>query len=176
VSFGIISLVPQRLLQTGLPRNRKLEIRRRSGGSGPPLRTALRNSKLPGMATEFVAGRLEESQPAILSPKLALQLGRMVQPALIEEVCGALWTTGPYRRNGVDDKANVLPRQLRALRRFSTDKRASADRSDQLPDGRIPFGNSAVCEYAVRTQELRTYRFTAGADTHFSSIFPYRFY
>jgi hypothetical protein len=84
----------------------------------------LRNSKLPDMATEFVAGRLEESQPAILSPKLALELGRMVQPALIEEVCGALWTTGPYqRRNGVDDKANVLPRQLRALRRISTDKR-----------------------------------------------------
>jgi hypothetical protein len=36
------------------------------------------------------------TQPAILSPKLALQLGRMVQPALIEEVCGALWTTGLY--------------------------------------------------------------------------------
>jgi hypothetical protein len=36
------------------------EIRRRSGGSGPPLRTALQNSKLPGMFPEFVAGRLDE--------------------------------------------------------------------------------------------------------------------
>src|ERR1700730_13972056 len=33
------------------------EICRRSGGSGPPLRTALQNSKLPGMFPEFVAGR-----------------------------------------------------------------------------------------------------------------------
>src|ERR1700680_314199 len=51
------------------------EIRRRSGGSGPPLRTALQNSKLPGMFQEFVAGRLDESQPPISSPKLALQIG-----------------------------------------------------------------------------------------------------
>src|SRR4029077_2411534 len=34
---------------------------------------------------------------------------RIVQPALIEEVCGAVWTSGPcQRRDGVDDKANVL--------------------------------------------------------------------
>src|SRR5207253_8976865 len=52
------------------------EIRRRSGGSGPPLRTALPNSKLPGILPEFVAGRLDESQPAIPSPKLALQIDR----------------------------------------------------------------------------------------------------
>src|SRR6267154_5527777 len=51
------------------------EIRRRSGGSGPPLRTALQNSKLPGMFPESVGGRLDESQPAIPSPKLALQIG-----------------------------------------------------------------------------------------------------
>jgi addiction module HigA family antidote len=50
------------------------EIRRRSGGSGPPLRTALQNSKLPGMFPEFVAGRLDESQPAIPSPRLAVRL------------------------------------------------------------------------------------------------------
>src|SRR4029077_205544 len=50
------------------------EIRRRSGGSGPPLRTALQNSKLPGMFREFVAGRLNESQPAIPSPKPAPQI------------------------------------------------------------------------------------------------------
>src|SRR5260370_14388394 len=50
------------------------DIRRRSGRSGPPLRTALRNSKLPGMFPEFVAGRLDESQPQIPSPKLTLQV------------------------------------------------------------------------------------------------------
>src|SRR6202162_4992967 len=50
------------------------EIRRRSGGSGPPLRTAFQNSKLPSMFPEFVAGRLDESQPPIPSPKLALQI------------------------------------------------------------------------------------------------------
>src|ERR1700693_5566247 len=50
------------------------EIRRRSGGSGPPLRTALQNSRLPGLFLEFVAGRLDESQPPIPSPKLALQI------------------------------------------------------------------------------------------------------
>src|SRR5258708_19569338 len=34
---------------------------------------------------------------------------RIVQPALIEEVCGAVWTSGPcQRRDGVDYKANVL--------------------------------------------------------------------
>src|SRR6202162_4170223 len=49
-------------------------IRRRSGGSGPPLRTALQNSKLAGMFPEFVAGRLDESQPPIPSPKLALRI------------------------------------------------------------------------------------------------------
>src|SRR5271156_4077446 len=37
------------------------ESRRRSGGSGPPLRTALQHSKLPGMFPAFVAGRLDES-------------------------------------------------------------------------------------------------------------------
>src|ERR1700693_1130293 len=42
--------------------------------SGPPLRTALQNSKLPGMFQEFAAGRLDESQPPIPSPKLALQI------------------------------------------------------------------------------------------------------
>jgi hypothetical protein len=41
-------------------------------------------------------------------------------------------------------------------------RNASVDRSDQLPDGRILFCNPTVCEYAVRTQELRIYRFTAG--------------
>src|ERR1700722_6556660 len=50
------------------------EIRRRSGGSGPPVRTAFQNSKLPGMFPEFVAGRLDESQPPIPSPKLVLQI------------------------------------------------------------------------------------------------------
>src|SRR5580704_15366 len=50
------------------------EIRRRSGGSGPPLRMAFQNSKLPGMFPEFVAGRLDESRPPIPSPKLALQI------------------------------------------------------------------------------------------------------
>jgi DNA invertase Pin-like site-specific DNA recombinase len=58
----------------------------------------------------------------------------------------------------------------RFVRRISTDKRPCVDRSDQLPDGRILFHNPTVCEYVVRTQELRIYRFTA--DTHFSSIFP----
>src|SRR5258708_8574538 len=34
---------------------------------------------------------------------------RIVQPALIDEVRGAVWTGGPcQRRDGVDDKANVL--------------------------------------------------------------------
>src|SRR3984893_9904848 len=50
------------------------EIRRRSGGSGPPLRTAFQNSKLPGMYPECVAGRLDESQPPTPSPKLALPI------------------------------------------------------------------------------------------------------
>src|SRR5580693_8688139 len=50
------------------------EIRRRSGGSDPPLRTALQNSKLPGMFPEFVAAPLDESQPAIPSPKPALRI------------------------------------------------------------------------------------------------------
>ncbi len=50
------------------------EIRRRSGGSGPPLRTAFQNSTLPGMFQEFVAGRLDESQAPIPIPKLALQI------------------------------------------------------------------------------------------------------
>src|ERR1700682_2362596 len=50
------------------------EIRRRSGGSGPPPRTALQNSRLPGMFPEFVAGRPDESQPPIPSPKLALRI------------------------------------------------------------------------------------------------------
>src|SRR5258708_15999916 len=50
------------------------EIRHRTGGSGPPPRTALQNSKLLGMFPEFAAGRLDESQPAIPSPKLALQI------------------------------------------------------------------------------------------------------
>src|SRR5258706_16081524 len=50
------------------------EILRRTGGSGPPPRTALQNSKLPGMFPGLVAGRLDESQPAIPSPKLALQI------------------------------------------------------------------------------------------------------
>jgi NAD(P)-dependent dehydrogenase (short-subunit alcohol dehydrogenase family) len=35
----------------------------RSGRSGPPLRTTLQNSKLPGMFPELAAGRLDESQP-----------------------------------------------------------------------------------------------------------------
>src|SRR6202790_2546089 len=52
------------------------EIRRRSGGSGPPLRTASQNSKLPGMFPEFVAGRLDESQLPIPSPTLVLQIDR----------------------------------------------------------------------------------------------------
>ena len=38
---------------------------------------------------------------------------------------------------------------------ISTYKRPSVDRSDQLPDERILFCNPTVCEYAVRTQELR---------------------
>src|SRR6202048_1337975 len=50
------------------------EILRRTGGSGPPPRTALKNSKLLGMFPEFVVARLDESQPAIPSPKLALQI------------------------------------------------------------------------------------------------------
>src|SRR5258708_32579502 len=50
------------------------EIRRRTGGSGPPPRTALQNSKLLGMFPEFVVARLDVSQPAIPSPKLALQI------------------------------------------------------------------------------------------------------
>src|ERR1700730_15376090 len=50
------------------------EIRHRSGGSGPPPRTALQNSRLPGMFPKFVAGRPDESQPPIPSPKLALQI------------------------------------------------------------------------------------------------------
>jgi len=34
---------------------------------------------------------------------------RIVQPSLIEEVCGAVWTSGPcQRRDGVDYKANAL--------------------------------------------------------------------
>src|SRR5580704_15427281 len=34
---------------------------------------------------------------------------RIVQPASIEELCRAVWTSGPcQRRDGVDDKANVL--------------------------------------------------------------------
>jgi hypothetical protein len=34
---------------------------------------------------------------------------RIVQPALIEKLCRAVWTSGPCeRRNGVDYKANVL--------------------------------------------------------------------
>src|SRR5258708_32437786 len=34
---------------------------------------------------------------------------RIVQPALIEEICGAVWTSGPCQcRDGVDYKANVL--------------------------------------------------------------------
>src|SRR6266446_9681735 len=34
---------------------------------------------------------------------------RIVQPALIDEVRGAVWSSGPCQsRNGVDDKANVL--------------------------------------------------------------------
>src|SRR5207245_11039 len=49
-------------------------IRRRSDGIGPPLRRALRNSERPGMCAEFVAGRRDESQPPIPSPKLALQV------------------------------------------------------------------------------------------------------
>jgi len=40
-------------------------------------------------------------------------------------------------------------------------------RRNQLPDERILFHNPTACEYVVRTQELRVYRFTAGADTHF---------
>src|SRR5260370_17716624 len=50
------------------------EIRRRTDGSGPPPRTALQNSKLLGMFPEFVVARLDVSQPAIPSPKLALQI------------------------------------------------------------------------------------------------------
>src|SRR5580693_6625420 len=50
------------------------EIRRRSGGSGPLLRTAFQNSKLPGMFPEFAAAPLDESQPAIPSPKPALRI------------------------------------------------------------------------------------------------------
>src|SRR5882724_3669151 len=34
---------------------------------------------------------------------------RIVQPALIEKLCRAVWTSGPHqRRDGVDYKANVL--------------------------------------------------------------------
>src|SRR6266481_10062919 len=34
---------------------------------------------------------------------------RIVQPALIEEICGAVWTSGPCQcRDGVDYEANVL--------------------------------------------------------------------
>jgi hypothetical protein len=85
------------------------EIRRRSGGSGPPLRMALQISKLPGMFPEFVAGRLDESQPPIPSPKLAFRKTLIVQPSLIVKLCRAVWTSGPRQRwNGVDDKANVL--------------------------------------------------------------------
>jgi len=61
------------------------------------------------MSPEFVADRLDESQPAIPSPRHALQTDRIVQPALIEEVCGAVWTSGPCQlRDGADYKANVL--------------------------------------------------------------------
>src|SRR5258708_24480315 len=56
------------------------EIRRRSGGSAPPLRTALQNSKLPGMFPEVVAGRLDETQPPIPSPELAFQLDPYIPP------------------------------------------------------------------------------------------------
>jgi len=40
---------------------------------------------------------------------------------------------------------------------IGNEKRASVDRSDQLPDGRILFCNPTVCEYAVRTLELRNF-------------------
>src|SRR5258707_1586320 len=50
------------------------EIRRRTGGSGPPPRTALQNSKLLGMFPEFVVARLDVSHPAIPSAKHALQI------------------------------------------------------------------------------------------------------
>jgi hypothetical protein len=69
----------------------------------------LQNSKLPGMLPEFVAGRLDESQPPIPSPKLALQIHPYSPASVIEEVCRAVRTSGPRQcRNGVDYKANVL--------------------------------------------------------------------
>ena len=37
------------------------------------------------------------------------QKTRIFQPGLIEKLCRAVWTSGPcQRRDGVDDKANVL--------------------------------------------------------------------
>src|ERR1700730_12788057 len=46
--------------------------------------------------------------PSRAQSLLCRQTG-IVQPALIEKVGGAVWTSGPcQRRDGVDDKANVL--------------------------------------------------------------------
>src|SRR5260370_7678009 len=59
------------------------EIRRRSGGSGPPLRTALQNSKLPGMFPEFVAGRRDQSQSPIPIPKLPLHIHPHIPPPAV---------------------------------------------------------------------------------------------
>ena len=58
----------------GLPRKRDQRNSPSKRGSGPPLHTAFQNSKLPGMFPEFVAGRLDESQPPNQGPKLALQI------------------------------------------------------------------------------------------------------
>jgi hypothetical protein len=49
------------------------EIRRRSGGSDRRLRTAVRNSKLPGVFPELVAGRQDELQSPIPNPELGCE-------------------------------------------------------------------------------------------------------
>jgi len=56
----------------------------------------------PGIFPEFVADRLDKSQPPIPSPKLALQIDPY-RPAMIEEACGAVWRRG----GGVGFKTNA---------------------------------------------------------------------
>ena len=58
---------------------------------------------------ECVADRLDESQPPILSLKLALQIDPYSPASAIVKLCGAVRTSGRCQhRGGVDDKANVL--------------------------------------------------------------------
>ena len=59
--------------------------------------------------SECVADRLDESQPPIVSLKLGLQIDPYSSASAIVKLCRAVWTSGPcQRRDGVDDKANVL--------------------------------------------------------------------